>query len=42
VGQTLALDDATLYSARYGIAGRPNRIARFGRSMIPVGWKSAR
>jgi CRISPR-associated exonuclease Cas4 len=36
---TLALDDRALYSARLGLAGRPDRILAGG---IPEEWKSAR
>ena len=38
-GRTLELDDRTLYSARYGLAGRPDRIVERN---IPEEWKSAR
>jgi CRISPR-associated exonuclease Cas4 len=41
-GQTFALDDVTLYSARYALAGRPDRIIRAGGSLIPEEWKSAK
>ncbi len=41
-GRTLALDDVTLYSARYQLSGRPDRIVRIGRAVIPEEWKSAR
>lgn len=37
-GRTLDLDNRTLYSAKYGLAGRPDRIIRGG---IPEEWKSA-
>jgi len=36
---TLDLDGRTLYSARYGLAGRPDRIVE---GNIPEEWKSAR
>ena len=36
---TVALDNRTLYSARYGLAGRPDRIVE---GHIPEEWKSAR
>lgn len=42
VGQTLALDNVTLYSARYALAGRPDRIVRVGQTVIPEEWKSAK
>lgn len=38
-GRTLELDDRTLYSARYGLAGRPDRIVE---GNIPEEWKSSR
>ena len=38
-GRTLDLDTRTLYSARLGLAGRPDRIIEGG---IPEEWKSAR
>ncbi|MBX6312713.1 MAG: Dna2/Cas4 domain-containing protein [Isosphaeraceae bacterium] len=41
-GQSLALDNVTLYSARYRLAGRPDRIVRAGKSVIPEEWKSAK
>lgn len=41
-GRTVALDDVTLYSKRYGLVGRPDRIERKGKSLIPEEWKSAK
>jgi CRISPR-associated exonuclease Cas4 len=41
-GRTLALDDVTLYSARYRLSGRPDRIVRAGKAVIPEEWKSAK
>ena len=38
-GRTLDLDRRTLYSARYGLAGRPDRIIE---GNIPEEWKSSR
>src|SRR4051794_18841335 len=38
-GRTLNLDSRNLYSRRYGLAGRPDRIIEGG---IPEEWKSAR
>ena len=38
-GRTLDLDSRNLYSRRYGLAGRPDRIIEGG---IPEEWKSAR
>jgi CRISPR-associated exonuclease Cas4 len=40
-GQTLALDDRELYSARYGLVGRPDRLFRDGEYVIPEEWKSS-
>ena len=36
-GKTIALDNRTLYSVRYGLAGRPDRIIE---GNIPEEWKS--
>ncbi|RUL89462.1 Dna2/Cas4 domain-containing protein [Tautonia sociabilis] len=41
-GQTLALDDVSLYSTRYRLAGRPDRIVRIGKTVVPEEWKSAK
>lgn len=41
-GQTLALDDVTLYSPYLGLKGRPDRIVRTGGTVIPEEWKSAK
>lgn len=41
-GRTLALDDVTLYSSRYRLAGRPDRIVRVGKTVVPEEWKSAK
>ena len=41
-GETVALDDVTLYSARLGLVGRPDRIVKRGDAYIPEEWKSAR
>lgn len=41
-GRTLALDDVNLYSARYGLAGRPDRIVQHRQGIIPEEWKSAK
>ena len=38
-GRTLDLDSRNLYSRRYGLAGRPDRIIEGG---IPEEWKSSR
>jgi CRISPR-associated exonuclease Cas4 len=37
-GRTLDLDSRNLYSRRYGLAGRPDRIVEGG---IPEEWKSS-
>ena len=41
-GQTVALDNVTLTSSRYGLSGRPDRLIREGNTVIPEEWKSAR
>jgi CRISPR-associated exonuclease Cas4 len=41
-GRTLDLDGRNLYSARYGLAGRPDRIVEEGGLPIPEEWKSTR
>jgi CRISPR-associated exonuclease Cas4 len=41
-GRTVALDDETLVSYRYGLAGRPDRLIRQGDMVIPEEWKSGR
>lgn len=41
-GETVALDDVTLYSTRLGLVGRPDRIVKQGDTYVPEGWKSAR
>jgi CRISPR-associated exonuclease Cas4 len=41
-GQTIALDNETLYSERLRLVGRPDRIVRQGGSLIPEEWKSAK
>jgi CRISPR-associated exonuclease Cas4 len=41
-GETLALDNVTLYSERLRLVGRPDRIVRQGGSLIPEEWKSAK
>ena len=40
--RTLDLDGRNLYSARYGLAGRPDRIVEEGGLPIPEEWKSGR
>ena len=41
-GRTLDLDSRTLYSAKYGLAGRPDRIVIEDGMAIPEEWKSGR
>jgi len=41
-GRPLDLDGRNLYSARYGLAGRPDRVFDDGGMPIPEEWKSAR
>jgi CRISPR-associated exonuclease Cas4 len=41
-GRTLDLDGRNLYSARYGLAGRPDRVFDDGGMPVPEEWKSAR
>jgi CRISPR-associated exonuclease Cas4 len=41
-GETVALDDVTLYSARLKLVGRPDRIVRRGGTYIPEEWKSSK
>jgi CRISPR-associated exonuclease Cas4 len=41
-GRTIDLDGQNLYSARYGLAGRPDRVFDDGGMPIPEEWKSAR
>jgi CRISPR-associated exonuclease Cas4 len=41
-GETEAIDNVTLTSARHGLVGRPDRVVRRGNTFIPEEWKSAR
>ena len=41
-GETVALDNVTLFSERLKLVGRPDRIVRQGGSLIPEEWKSAK
>ena len=41
-GQTVALDNVTLSSQRLRLVGRPDRIVRQGKHLIPEEWKSAK
>ncbi len=38
-GETVALDDVTLFSERLRLVGRPDRIERRGEDWIPEEWK---
>jgi len=41
-GETVALDNVTLYSERLKLVGRPDRLVRDGGYLIPEEWKSAK
>lgn len=41
-GNTFALDDVTLRSERPKLVGRPDRVVRTGKYLIPEEWKSAK
>ncbi len=41
-GETVSLDNLTLYSQRHGLVGRPDRIVRRGKTLIPEEWKSSK
>jgi CRISPR-associated exonuclease Cas4 len=41
-GATVALDNVTLISRRYGLTGRIDRLIRQGGAVIPEEWKSSR
>src|SRR4051794_36927764 len=41
-GRTVALDNVTLTSRRYGLTGRPDRLIKGGGTVIPEEWKSSR
>jgi CRISPR-associated exonuclease Cas4 len=41
-GETVALDNVTLFSKRYRLVGRPDRIVQKGGTFIPEEWKSSR
>lgn len=41
-GETVALDNVTLYSERLKLVGRPDRIVKKGIAYIPEEWKSAK
>jgi hypothetical protein len=40
-GKTVALDNVTLTSQRYGLTGRMDRLIRDGGMVIPEEWKSS-
>lgn len=41
-GETVALDNVTLFSERLKLTGRPDRIVKRGEVLIPEEWKSAK
>lgn len=41
-GETVALDNVTLFSEALRLVGRPDRIVRQGGSLVPEEWKSAK
>lgn len=41
-GETVALDDVTLFSERHKLVGRPDRIVKQGNAYIPEEWKSSK
>ena len=41
-GETIALDDVTLFSERLRLVGRPDRIIKKGKTHIPEEWKSSK
>lgn len=41
-GETISLDDVTLYSPRLQLIGRPDRIVREGENLVPEEWKSSK
>src|SRR4051812_25902010 len=41
-GETVALDNVTLFSERLKLVGRPDRIVRDGGHLIPEEWKSSK
>ena len=40
-GETVALDNVTLFSKRHQLVGRPDRIVKAGGKLIPEEWKSS-
>ncbi|MFO0849931.1 MAG: Dna2/Cas4 domain-containing protein [Gemmataceae bacterium] len=41
-GETVALDNVTLYSPRLRLVGRPDRVVKRGGHYLPEEWKSSR
>lgn len=41
-GRTIDLDSHNLYSRRYGLDGRPDRLVKDGGAVIPEEWKSSK
>lgn len=41
-GETVALDNVTLFTARLKLVGRPDRIVKQGNTYIPEEWKSSK
>jgi CRISPR-associated exonuclease Cas4 len=41
-GQTVALDNVTLFSKEHLLVGRPDRIVKQGGSLVPEEWKSSK
>ena len=41
-GETVTLDDVTLFSKHYLLTGRPDRIVKHGKFFIPEEWKSSK
>ncbi len=41
-GETVALDNVMLFSARHKLVGRPDRIVRRGNTYVAEEWKSAK
>lgn len=41
-GETVALDNVTLFSERHKLVGRPDRIVKQGNDYIPEEWKSSK
>ena len=41
-GETVTLDDVTLFSKRHLLTGRPDRIVKHGKFFIPEEWKSSK